>query len=208
MSVFLEPAAPAISPILAMNGFTAYVDAYAWEQDTTARYSTKMNLWFISVVGTSAGVKAIWARLLKGELGTMRQGIPHRADPFCTLAPEGPKQWKMTPRHLPLAAAHQMVLLPECARFNTTGRTDFLLMPQTEDDAAGLHYRFLDKRVPLPLHPQWTAWLWDRAVRQGEAVRLESHGCIAYRCRPNVEALTADVAAAVRNRVLTITEGA
>ena len=68
------------------------------------------------------------------------------------------------------------------------------------------HYRFLNRRVDLPLHQTWADWLWERALRRGEAAALETYGLDgpAYRCAPNPKHLRADISAAVASGALTV----
>ena len=67
-----------------------------------------------------------------------------------------------------------------------------------------LHYRFLNRRVDLPLHPSWAGWLWDRGLASGETEALHSAGIYAYRCRPDVAQIEEDISAAVRSRRLIV----
>src|SRR4051812_2683205 len=101
-------------PVLQAGGFGASVDAFAWEPDPdpTAR---RMHLWFVSLLGPQQALKALWARLLKGELATISREALGQAY-FCTLAPEGPRAWRSFTASLPAAAGHQLVLRPEAAR--------------------------------------------------------------------------------------------
>lgn len=183
-------------PLLQAGGFTATADAFAWEPDPDPA-ARRMRLWFLSLLGPKQALKALWARLLKGEPATLSREALGQAR-FCGLAPEGPRAWRAYTASLAAAAGHQLVLLPEAARF-AAAREDFLLLPQAEAEAPLLHFRFLDRRVDLPLHAGWHGWLWERAVRTGEAVRLEAEGIRAYRCTPNADALAADLSAAVRS---------
>ena len=192
-------------PLLQAGGFTASVDAFAGEPepDPTAR---RMRLWFLSLLGPQQALKALWARLLKGEPATLSRAALGQVD-FCALAPEGPRTWRAYTAGLPAAAGHQLVLLPEAARY-AAPRADFLLLPRTEAEAPRLHFRFLDRRVDLPLHVGWHDWLWERALPTGEAVALEAEGIRAYRCTPNPDALAADLSAAMRSRWLRVPDGA
>ena len=52
------------------------------------------------------------------------------------------------------------------------------------------------------MHPEWSDWLWRRALRTGEAIRLQAHGLTAYRCEPDTDALRADISTALRRRQL------
>lgn len=185
--------------ILRAGGFSATVDAFASEPDPGGA-NRQMRLWFISLLGQQQAVKALWARLIKGETGTLsfeEIGTAH----FCALAPEGPKGWRFFSASLPAAAGYQGVLVPEAALFSTE-RPDFILLPRRSEEAASLHYRFVNRRLDLPLHPDWSGWLWQRALMVGEAVALQARGLDAYRCTPNPEALAADLSGAVRNGAL------
>jgi hypothetical protein len=186
-------------PVLQAGGFGASVDAFAWEPDPAAR---RMRLWFVSLLGPQQALKALWARLVRSELATLSREALGQVY-FCTLAPEGPRAWRSFTASLPAAAGHQFVLLPDAAR-HAAAREDFLLLPRSDEEAPRLHFRFLDRRVDLPLHAGWDAWLWERALRTGEAVALEAEGIRAYRCTPNPDALAAELSAAVRDGVLRV----
>lgn len=180
-------------PVLTIAGFRASVDVYALERPPQTEDAW---LWCVSLLGPQQSVKALWARLLKGELATLSLVVFGRTH-FCRLAPEGPRAWRFFGASLPAVSSYQGVLVPETARY-ATDRPDFLLLPREERDAATLHYRFLNRRVDLPLLPAWADWLWARAQRRQEAVALISYGLAAYRCRPDPDALAADLGDALR----------
>jgi hypothetical protein len=197
-----SPAADAASlPLLMAGGFGASVDAFAWEPDPDPG-ARRMWLWFVSLLGPQQALKALWARLVRGEPATLSREALGQVY-FCTVAPEGPRAWRSFTASLPTAASHQLVLLPEAAR-HAAAREDFLLLLRSDEDAPRLHFRFVDRRVDLPLHAGWDTWLWERALRTGEAVALEAEGIRAYRCTPNPDALAAELSAAVRDRVLRV----
>lgn len=182
-------------PTLHAEGFSASVDAFAWEHepDPAAR---RMRLWFLSMLGHRQAVKALWARLVKGEIATMSfEGLGQAR--FCALAPEGPRGWRFYTASLPAAAGYQGVLVPEAALY-ASERTDFLLLARRSEQVARLHYRFLNRRLDLPLHPNWADWLWERALCRGEVVALQASGLDAFRCAPDAERLAIDLTAAVR----------
>ncbi len=95
------------------------------------------------------------------------------------------------------------MLVPEMAAY-LWDRREFLLLARSEEEAPALHYRFLNRRVDLPLHPSWAAWLWERGLKANEVEALESLGVHAYRCRPDASALQEDLSDAVRRRLLTV----
>lgn len=188
-------------PVIQVAGFGASIDAFAWESDAASE-TPRMVLWFVSLLGPQQALKAIGARLLMGELATVSRAALNQVR-FCSLAPHGPKGWRTLSARLPASAGHQLVLLPELARIDAA-RDDFLLLPRSEDETAGLHFRFLDRRVDVPLHASWASWVWERALRTGEAVALEAEGILAYRCHPDSVAMVTDVSAAVRSGQLVI----
>jgi len=182
-------------PTLQAGGFSATVDAYAGESDPDPT-SRQMRLWFLSLLGSQESVKALWARLIKGEVTTLSLEALGTAR-FCVLAPEGPRRWRFLTASLRTVVGYQGVLVPEAALYGAE-RPDFLLLPRSDEEAASLHYRFLNRRLDLPLHPRWTDWLWDRGQRTAEIVELEALGTKAYRCVPDPEALARDLGAAIR----------
>jgi hypothetical protein len=162
-----------------------------------------MRLWLVSLVGSQQAVKALWAHLVKGETATLSAG--DASVHFCALAAECARSWRFFRASLPAAGGYHGLLLPEVALFSAE-RPDFLLLRRAKDDATSLHYRFLNRRVAVPLHPSWADWLWDRALRSGETRVLESRGLDAYRCVPDEAALAADLAAAIRRGTLRLAD--
>jgi hypothetical protein len=75
-----------------------------------------------------------------------------------------------------------------------------------------LHYAFLDRRVPWPLHPAWAAFLWQRGQSNGEIEALTVWGhtpassagtrttaplAAAYLCHPRIAELAHDLSRAL-----------
>jgi hypothetical protein len=213
-------APPAATATLEADGFGAAVDAFAWEPDTTTD-PPRMRLWLLSLLGPQQAVKALWVRLVRGELATMRvddtdareenggpeQGVRAEALPtrvrFCALAAEGPRRWRLFAAALPASAGYHGLLVPDAALIGAD-RPDFLIFPRGPQEAPALHYRFLNRRQDLPLHPAWADWLWARALRSGEAAPLESRGLLTYRCTPDAQALAGDLSAAVQRGELRV----
>ena len=172
------------------GGFTATVDGCARGEN---------ELWFLSMLGHQQAVRAIWARLVKGEAGFL-SSTELGGEPM-PLAREAWGTWRFTGARLPSGSAYHGMLIPEIAAY-ATDRLDFLLLVREQDDPAQLHFRFLARRLDLPLHPSWAEWLWRRGLENEEVQQLESAGLRACRCRPQPEALRADISDAVRRREL------
>jgi len=179
-------------PTIRAGGFTATVDGCARGDN---------ELWFLSMLGHQQAVRAIWARLIKGEAGYLG-GAKLGGEPL-PLAREAWGTWRFTGMRLPSASAYHGMLMPEIAAY-ATDRLDFLLLVREQDGAAQLHFRFLARRLDLPLHPSWAGWLWRRGLENGEVEQLDSVGVQVHRCRPQPEALRADISDAVRRRELAV----
>jgi hypothetical protein len=178
-------------------GFTATVDAFAQDGE---------QLWFISMLGSQQSVRALWARLVKGETAYLSEGDLDGGSP-CWLTREAWGTWRFHGARLPASATYHGMLVPDLAAYNCE-RRDFLLLARNEDESPALHYRFLNRRVDLPLHPSWADWLWDHGLASGETAGLHSVGIHAYRCRPDVTQLEEDISVAVRRRRLTVPDDA
>ncbi|HEX2909874.1 MAG TPA: hypothetical protein VH186_03630 [Chloroflexia bacterium] len=142
--------------------------------------------------------------------------------------------WNFFKAQLPAACAFQGVLLPQIAFLNSPiarshkpspatspAISEFLLLQphaaieRTPNSSSGplpvqdtqlpdLYYIRLNSLVNLPLHPQWAATLWHRALENGEISRLECAGIEAYLCRkPEEELLQQEVADLIRLGKLT-----
>jgi len=185
--------------VIQIAGLTAVIECYAWEDDPGRR--GRKILWALGLVGTRQGLEAIWANLIQGHEAVIVPR-PLASGRFCALAPLGAGGWQSATAVLPEASGAHRLLRPIVAHFLDT-RPGFVLLPRHEGEGTGLHYRFLDRRVALPLAPAWADWLWARALAEGEARRLECHsasGAIgaAYRCEPDGAALERALADAVR----------
>lgn len=174
------------------GGFSATVDGCARDAD---------ELWFVSMLGHQQAVRAIWARLVKGEAAYLSEtelgGQP------VPLAREAWGTWRFSGLRLPSGSAYHGMLVPELAAF-AADRRDFLLLARQQDEAPHLHYGFLNRRLDLPLHPSWADWLWARGLENGEVETLTSVGVHAFRCRPEPDALREDIGEAVRRHDLVV----
>ena len=173
--------------IIRAAGFTATVDACAQDGG---------QLWFLSLLGSQQAVRALWARLVKGETAYLGEDELTGGSP-CWLAREAWGTWRFHGCRLPSGSAYHGMLVPEMAAY-ACDRQEFLLLARSEDEAPALHYRFLNRRLDLPLYQTWAAWLWERGLKADEVEALQSLGVHAYRCRPDRQALQEDVTQAVR----------
>ena len=164
------------------------------------------------MVGSQTALKAIWASLLKQppdaahlirgadgmalSEGYQRCGIPHE-----TIG-----TWTTKITRLPVSGGWHALVYTKMAEY-ASGHDSFLLLAPSEEEAPALHYRFLDRRSPLPLHRSWAPWLWRKGLQQGTIVPLQSVGVVAYRCAPKAEWLRDDLSEAVASGRLTLPQG-
>ena len=140
---------PAALYTITAGGFTATA-AFARDPATAG-------LWFLSLVGAQTALKAIWAALLKqppdvahlirGAEGTALSGGFQR----CSIPPQTVGTWTTKLARLPVCGGWHALVYTTLAEY-ATEREQFLLLAPHEDEAPGLHHRFLDRRSPLPLH--------------------------------------------------------
>ena len=189
---------------ISAGGFSATCDAFARDPSTDG-------LWFLSMVGSHTSVKAIAACLLKqppetahiiqGADGMALSGGYQRCSiPYATIG-----TWTNKTVKLPTSGGYHSLVYTKLAEF-ASENDRFLLLAQAEEDAPSTHYRFLDRRSPLPLHPSWAQWLWRRGLEKEEVVPLQAAGVVAYRCLPNAESLKEDLSQAVASGVLRLPE--
>lgn len=184
-------AAPVPTKHIRAAGFGASVDACVTERS---------EIWFLSLLGNQQSIRALWARLVKGEMAYLAEdqfagGVPY------WLAQAVRRQCRFHVTRLPRTGAHHALLVPDAALY-AAEQQDFLLLARTPAEAPLLHYRFLNRRVDLPLHPSWAEWLWERALRAEEARELEAVGIHAYRCSPDPAELAAALGRALRGHRL------
>lgn len=190
-----ENGEPKSLPILQANGAQAYVEGAAWEP--VGDDPTEVQLWYVSLVGAREAVKALWAHLVGRGVGSMAQEAFGRAI-YPRLAHQEPGSWSWKMAALPRSAAWHGLLLPRIADHRAE-RLEFLLLVPEGEEPSGLYYRYLNRRVDLPLLPSWGGWLVGRARERGELRELPGYGQrAAYLCRTDVDSLRADVSEAVR----------
>ncbi len=174
------------------GGFSATVDGCARDAD---------GLWFVSMLGHQQAVRAIWARLVKGEAAYLSEtelgGQP------VPLAREAWGTWRFSGLRLPSGSAYHGMLVPELAAF-AANRRDFLLLARDGTRHLTSITASSTAASTCRSHSSWAEWLWSRGLENGEVETLISVGVHAFRCRPIPKALREDIGEAVRRRVLSV----
>ena len=195
---------------ISSGGFDADVEsvAYIAGEDHTS-------LWFLSAVGTQQSCRTIAAKMLKQNpenavlqpnWAATKAGLKWHFN--AGRAHDCPTPWTFSVKRLPESRAWHLVMTPLMALHNRQEPEFLLLAPDYgENDPerlAQFHYAYLDRRTREPLHPSWAGWLWERALRLGEALLLDGTGRRAYLCCPDYDRQSLDISRAVANRELTI----
>lgn len=88
---------------ISAGGFSATVDGCA---------RSEQEIWFLSMLGHQQSVRAIWARMVKGEHGFLSGGVDAKSLP---LAREAWGTWRFNGMRLPSGASYHGMLVPELA---------------------------------------------------------------------------------------------
>ena len=183
------------------GGYSATADAFAISPDNN-------DLWFLSMVGSQVALKAIAASLIKlppdkchilqGVDGMEITGEYRTCQiPLLTIG-----TWTTRTTRLANRAFHTLVYTKKAHHnFNSA---DFIILPRTPMEAPSLHHMYLDARSSIPIHHTWHQWLWERGLRTGEVIPLDSSGILAYHCTPQFPDLKADITDAIVSGFLTV----
>ena len=192
------------------GGYSATADAFALSPLVNS-YQDEQDIWFLSMVGPQTSVKAIWATLLNTPPGPAHltpgaEGLALEEGYRRCMTPQtSRKTWTTRIAKLANGMGYHVMTYTRLAEYNFD-RGDFLLLTQEEQEAPGLHHRFLDRRSSLPLHRSWAEWLWARGLENGEIEPLECLGIHAWRCVPDTALLQEDLGEAVRTGLIGIEE--
>ncbi len=135
----------------------------------------------LSLVGSREAVKAVWARLMKGEAAYLDLGQQVRAVRMNT---EG--GGKLLTERLPSGAFHGLLL----SRVLLRGE---LVLCEKEEDLPARFFHYLTQKLRLPLHNTWRGWLWNHALGSGMVEQMSSRRLHAYEVNPSVYDLEVEV---------------
>ena len=198
--------------------FSAVTDAFVYESAGSGRthfyqrgHDNRAKIWAISIAGSQTSVRAIRANLLKGEQLEISR-VDEEGDPVYgsrePMVKGGDSPWTWSEMKLPGSKAHHTLVYPKLAELDH-GDKDFLILgrcteERTEEELAWQHYRRLNARLDLPMHPQWSRWLWERALAEEEAKELRGLNLAGWLCKPDRESLQKDISEAVKLGLLKV----
>jgi hypothetical protein len=122
----------------------------------------------LSLIGSREAVKAVWARLMKGEAAYLENGEQFRAVRVNTY--DGAK---LLTERLSSGAFHGLLL----SKALLSGE---LVLCEREEDLPARFFHLLTRKLRLPLHSAWRGWLWDHALGSGRVEQMSSRRLHAY----------------------------
>lgn len=182
------------------GGFWAVSDAYLISPGNYPR-----ELWFISLIGQREAVNSLAAQIVKKPAGgvTLSELDPDEGGTLgrstdCLRQDEN--RWRRRSARLPTTRTTHTLVYSSLVELNHEDSRFLLLGPPREDpmDLARKHLTYLNARIPLPIPPQWAAWLWARGLNEEEITPLDGHGIRGWLCRPDEWRLKEDITRRIR----------
>ena len=124
------------------------------------------DIYFLSVAGYQTAVKGIIANVLEYGSVTLIKN-----DQFYYPS-RSIENYNVHYQRLP-SGLFQGVIIPKIA-LEDKAKDTFMVI--SDDDLAieNLFFRHLDHRIDLPLHPDWSGWLWNRFKEHHWLISLET----------------------------------
>ena len=196
------PEQPAVYAVNA-NGFTVHADAFAID-------AKRDTLFFISLQGPATGVKAVFAALVNSppqwvQLVSGHEDLTNQLVQSVRIPTETIGTWTSKTQKLPLSGATHLIAYtklcepqwePEKAGIT---KDAFVVIAHEGQDYKKLYHQQLDQMLDIPLHPSWTDWLWDHAIKSNTLNELTTLGLeSAYVATPVQARLKRDIKKAIK----------
>lgn len=168
-------------PTIKVKGFRCYLEEAVFSSGKEGYAHV------LSLVGSREAVKAIWARLMKGEEAYLSNDAQLR-----TVRMNAVDGGKLLTERLPSGAFHGLLLSNALLQ-------GVVLVCGFEHELPGRFYRLLSERLRLPLHVAWSGWLWEHAMAEKMVVKLSSGRLYAYEVNLSIYDLEQAVRVALVN---------
>ena len=174
-----------------VRGYTAYSDAFASIEPE--KPGAPERLWFISLMGTPAAVKAITATLVRMKKGETMNIIEMSRNgdllkPVQYIRDPGSGEWNSDTVKLPLSHSVHTLAYTTMAQADAVHERFMIIAKDRENPLLGTpetYYRFISNRVNVPIHPDWQQWLWDMGIAEGQITPMMGEGIAAWQCNAN-----------------------
>ena len=178
------------------------IEAYC--SDLIVDRETKQYVYLLGVAGYQSTVKGILANMLKGEsLSIDIKGESCWVERFST-------NYLMKIKKMPSEYCHGITLTKIGTNEDNSHSPyrEFLLINEDPLKVKGPFYDHLDQKTEVPLHPDWTDWLWNLFGEKGWITRLETlvGKYEAYLINFHQEELSGDITEAIKKKVPAVTQ--
>jgi len=176
---------------------TGGIEAYC--SDLIVDNETNQYVYLLGVAGYQTAVKGILANLLKGEsLSVEIKGEGCWVERFST-------NYLMKIKKMPSEYCHGITLIKIGIDQEDKGNPyrEFLLVSEDPLEIKGPFYDHLDQKTEVPLHPDWTDWLWKVFGEKGWITRLKTlvGRYAAYLVNFHQEELSSEISEAIKKKV-------
>ena len=140
-----------------------------WCSDLVVAGEDDMAVLFLSVCGYQATVKGIVANLVEG------QGLCAKICNRDHYIDRAELAYRVLLKKLPSGLAQAMIL-PKLAlaRHDEEEKNRFFILTRDQSQMLTLFFRHLDDKTDLPLHPDWSGWLWKTFQAEGWLQELQT----------------------------------
>ncbi len=176
---------------------TGGIEAYC--SDLIVDNETNQYVYLLGVAGYQTTVKGILANMLKGEsLSIEIKGESCWVERFST-------NYLMKTKKMPSEYCHGITLIKIGTNQSDGGSPsrEFLLINEDPLKVKGPFYSHLDQKTEVPLHPDWTDWLWKLFGKKGWITRLKTlvGRYEAYLVNFHQEELSYEITEAIKKKV-------
>ena len=185
------------------NGFFATCDAFVLKDQNQHMHDLRL----VSIIGSQAAVKAIAAGILKADTHPVilrPESEDSELEGFWSVREQVSGKWRSRIMRLPATKAWHGLVYSSMLEYNQEDPNFVLLAGLDSVEAMDRHLQFVNRRVTIPVHPEWKGWLWGRGLETGEILPLIAHGVSAWECKPQQDALKADISQGIRDGLLTV----
>jgi hypothetical protein len=181
---------------------TGGIEAYC--SDLIVDKETNQYVYLLGVAGFQSAVKGILANMLKGEsLSIEIKGESCWVERFST-------NYLMQIKKMPSEYCHGITLIKMGANQSDgwSPSQEFLLINEDPLKVKGPFYSHLDQKTEVPLHPDWTDWLWKLFGEKGWITRLQTlvGKYEAYLVNFHQEELSYEISEAIKKKVPEVTQ--
>jgi hypothetical protein len=180
------------------QGIEAYCSDLIVDKETNER------IYLLGVAGHQSAIKGVLANMLKGE----SLSVEINRETF--YVERFSENYLMKIKKMPSEYCHGITLIKIGTDQNNdhSPYREFLLINEDPLEVKGPFYDHLDQKTEIPLHLDWTNWLWRLFGEKGWITRLETlvGKYEAYLVNFHQEELSYEITEAIKKKVPAVTQ--